>query len=89
MLQLCLSGSRGYRARKKRMRAGAKGGMGVFEENISSGSKGGMTSRKIQETKDPRAGGMTLDFNKLKTRSTSGKKWEDGDERDKEMEDLG
>lgn len=38
MLQLWLSGSRGYRARKKRMAAGAKGEMGVFEEKISNGS---------------------------------------------------
>lgn len=40
MLQLWLSGSRGYRARKKRMTTGAKGEMGVFEEKISNGSKG-------------------------------------------------
>lgn len=40
LLQLWLSGSRSHRARKKRVTAGAEGGMGVFEEKISDGSKG-------------------------------------------------
>lgn len=67
------------------MTAGAKGELGVFEEKISNGCKGA-DEQKDPRDKGPRAGGMTLYFNKAEDKIHF---WEDGDERDKEMARFG